>query len=96
MIFMHSSQEPSSVVPAERIEYLIPVVFRKRCTSATCSDTEAVGVPIGTKQKSAVHLGGVEIDDMVSVWVQSGGCNDIRDEGCNETNEELLPEIGRC
>lgn len=47
------------VVPAECIEYSSPLFFRSRCTSATSLDTDAVGVPSGMRQKSAVHMGGV-------------------------------------
>jgi hypothetical protein len=50
--------EPS-VVPAECIEYLTPDTFNNFCTSAISADTDAVGVPIGMRQKSAVHFGGV-------------------------------------
>jgi len=48
-----------SVVPAECIEYLSPDAFSSRCTSATSFDTDAVDVPSGIRQKSAVHAGGV-------------------------------------
>ena len=48
-----------TVVPAECIEYFNPDLFSRRCTSATSFDTDAVGVPIGTRQKSAVQEGGV-------------------------------------
>lgn len=47
------------VVPAECIEYSSPLFLRRRCTSATSLDTDAVGVPSGMRQKSAVHMGGV-------------------------------------
>lgn len=40
------------VVPAECIEYLIPDFLSRRCTEATSLLTEAVGVPMGTRQKS--------------------------------------------
>jgi hypothetical protein len=36
-----------------------PDLFIKRCTSAIWAETEAVGVPMGMRQKSAVHFGGV-------------------------------------
>jgi hypothetical protein len=48
-----------SVVPAECIEYSSPLFLRSRWTSATSLDTDAVGVPSGMRQKSAVHDGGV-------------------------------------
>src|SRR3954463_6269790 len=48
------------VVPAECIEYFNPDFFISRCTSATSFETDAVGVPIGIRQKSAVHLAGVD------------------------------------
>ena len=40
------------VVPAECIEYLRPDFLSNRCTVATSLLTLAVGVPIGTRQKS--------------------------------------------
>jgi hypothetical protein len=48
-----------TVVPAECIEYVKPLLLRSRCTSATSFDTDAVGVPSGIRQKSATHDGGV-------------------------------------
>jgi hypothetical protein len=39
--------------------YLIPDFFSNLCTAATSFDTEAVGVPMGMRQKSAVHAEGV-------------------------------------
>lgn len=54
--------------------YFNPDLFNSLCTSATSLDTEAVGVPSGMRQKSAVHDAGVErvvgsfvVDDMVNV-----------------------------
>jgi len=41
-----------NVVPAECIEYLIPDSLSKRWTEATSLLTEAVGVAMGTRQKS--------------------------------------------
>lgn len=40
------------VVPAECIVYLTPDFLSTRWTSATSFETEAVGVPIGMRQKS--------------------------------------------
>lgn len=51
-------------MPAECIEYLTPLAFSRRWTSAISADTEADGVPMGMRQKSAVHLGGVPSWDM--------------------------------
>jgi hypothetical protein len=52
--------------------YFRPPFFIKRWTSAICFETEAVGVPIGMRQKSAVHFGGVArsmmSDDIVD-WI---------------------------
>jgi hypothetical protein len=48
-----------SVVPAECIAYLTPLCLRRRWTAAISAETEAVGVPIGIRQKSAVAFGGV-------------------------------------
>lgn len=56
--FMTSSQLPSSVVPAECIEYLIPLAASNFCTFAMWWETDAVGVAIGIKQKSAVTCSG--------------------------------------
>ena len=53
-------QNIPNVVPAECMLYLTPLFFINRWTSAICFDTLAVGVPIGIRQKSAVHFGGVE------------------------------------
>ena len=39
--------------------YLRDDCFRRRWTSAICEETEAVGVPKGMRQKSAVAFGGV-------------------------------------
>jgi hypothetical protein len=39
--------------------YLTPDRFNSRCTAATSFETEAVGVPMGMMQKSAVHDEGV-------------------------------------
>jgi hypothetical protein len=44
--------------------YERPEVFISLCTSAIWAETEAVGVPMGIRQKSAVHLGGV-----LMVWL---------------------------
>ena len=60
------------MVPAECIEKCSPDFFNNRCTSATSFDTEAVGVPIGTRQKSAVQDGGVvrvdrSVDDILAM-----------------------------
>lgn len=49
-----------TVVPAECMLYFNPDFFISLCTSAICADTDAVGVPMGIKQKSAVALAGVE------------------------------------
>jgi len=48
-----------TVVPAECMEYFNPLIFKSRCTCATSCDTDADGVPMGTRQKSAMHAGGV-------------------------------------
>ena len=48
-----------TVVPAECIEYSSPLCLRSRWTCATSFDTEAVGVPSGMRQKSAMQAGGV-------------------------------------
>ena len=53
-------------MPAECILYLIPDLLSRRWTSAISAETEAVGVPIGTRQKSVVvgeyliHIEGTE------------------------------------
>lgn len=39
-----------SVVPAECIEYLIPVFLRSRWTAAISCETDAVGVPLFLKK----------------------------------------------
>ena len=58
-----------NVEPAECMLYFNPLFFSSRWTSAICADTEAVGVPSGMRQKSAVHFGGVPrlivFDDIV-------------------------------
>lgn len=51
-----------TVVPAECIEYFNPLFFNRRCTSATSFDTDAVGVPSGMRQKSAMQEAGVASD----------------------------------
>lgn len=51
--------ELTTVVPAECMLYDKPDVFIRRCTSAIWAEIEAVGVPMGMRQKSAVHFGGV-------------------------------------
>ena len=51
----------TTVVPAECMLYERPDVFISLCTSAIWAETEAVGVPMGMRQKSAVHFGGVLI-----------------------------------
>lgn len=56
---MWSRTDVPTVVPAECIEYSSPLFFSRRCTSATSLDTDAVGVPRGMRQKSAIHAGGV-------------------------------------
>jgi hypothetical protein len=48
------------VVPAECILYTNPLFLSSLCTSATSLLTDAVGVPSGMMQKSAIHAGGVE------------------------------------
>jgi hypothetical protein len=58
------AEQLTTVVPAECILYDSPDVFISRCTSAICAETEAVGVPMGMRQKSAVHFGGV-----LMVWL---------------------------
>jgi hypothetical protein len=61
-------------VPAECILYFNPLFFIRRWTSAISAETEAVGVPIGMRQKSAVHFGGVarsaSSDDMMIKPIQ--------------------------
>jgi hypothetical protein len=44
--------------------YSMPLFRITLWTSAICAETEADGVPIGTKQKSATHFGGVANDMM--------------------------------
>ena len=61
-----------TVVPAECMLYFSPLSLSRRWTSAICCDTEAVGVPRGMRQKSAVHLGGVSrsaIDGMMTRYL---------------------------
>jgi hypothetical protein len=48
-----------NVVPAECILYFTPDRFNSLCTAATSFETDAVGVPNGMIQKSAVHDDGV-------------------------------------
>lgn len=62
MVKGNQGERSPTVVPAECIEYLSPLFLSSRCTSATSLDTEAVGVPRGIRQKSAVHDGGVASD----------------------------------
>ena len=50
--------EVPRVVPAECMVYLTPLFLSTRWTSATSFDTEAVGVPIGMRQKSRFPYGG--------------------------------------
>lgn len=51
----------------------IPLFRISLCTSAICAETEAVGVPMGTRQKSATHFGGVA-KDIVGRMEQESGC----------------------
>ena len=51
MIEMNGRDLPR-VVPAECMEYLMPDFLSRRWTWATSWETEAVGVPMGTRQKS--------------------------------------------
>ena len=53
------SEELTIVVPAECMLYERPEVFINLCTSAIWAETEAVDVPMGIRQKSAVHFCGV-------------------------------------
>lgn len=39
--------------------YFRPLFFIRRWTSAISAETDAVGVPMGIRHTSAVHLGGV-------------------------------------
>lgn len=48
-----------TVVPAECNVYVKPDFFKSLCTSATSFETDAVGVPNGIRQKSAIHEVGV-------------------------------------
>jgi hypothetical protein len=48
-----------TVVPAECMPYTNPLFWSNLCTSATSLLTDAVGVPSGIIQKSAMHAGGV-------------------------------------
>jgi hypothetical protein len=48
-----------TVVPAECIVYSNPLFLSTRWTCATSLETDAVGVPRGMRQKSAMHAGGV-------------------------------------
>src|SRR5436189_4575962 len=52
-----------TVVPAECKVYVKPDFFKSLCTSATSFETDAVGVPNGMRQKSAIHDGGVARSD---------------------------------
>ena len=64
-------QHLPTVVPAECMLYFKPLLFNNRWTSAICTDTEAVGVPSGMRQKSAVHFGGVStlmVSDDILCW----------------------------
>jgi hypothetical protein len=54
----HEGHIPT-VVPAECIVYSNPLFLSRRCTSATSLETDAVGVPRGMRQKSAMQDGGV-------------------------------------
>jgi hypothetical protein len=48
-----------SVVPAECMLYFTPERLSKRWTAAISLETDAVGVPMGMRQKSAVQEEGV-------------------------------------
>jgi hypothetical protein len=54
-----AQRDVPTVVPAECIEQFSPLFLRRRWTCATSFETDAVGVPSGIRQKSAVHDGGV-------------------------------------
>ena len=56
------------MVPAECMLYDRPDVFISRCTSAIWPETEAVEVPMGMRQKSAVHFGGVLMVLEMDIW----------------------------
>jgi hypothetical protein len=51
--------KPTTVDPAECSEKLKPDFFSNLWTSAISVETEAVGVPIGMRQKSAMQAAGV-------------------------------------
>lgn len=54
-----TGRDVPTVVPALCIEYSSPDCLRSRWTCATSLDTDAVGVPSGMRQKSAMQAGGV-------------------------------------
>ena len=62
-----------TVVPAELMEKTKPLRFSSLCTSAISADTEALPVPIGTRQKSAIHAEGVCREGRLTVLLGGGG-----------------------
>lgn len=56
-------EDTPSVVPAECMWYITPDFWSRRCTAATSFETEAVGVPMGMRQKSKRN----ELDDLDQV-----------------------------
>lgn len=60
VIGYHVRRDVPTVVPALCIEYSSPDCLSSRWTCATSLDMDAVGVPRGMRQKSAMHAGGVE------------------------------------
>jgi len=95
-----------TVVPAECIEYSKPHCFSSLCTWATSLDTDAVGVPMGMRQKSATHAGGVgrldksvrpfEARTLVSDTVspEKPSCCDISSSSMRLQNERNRGEEG--
>jgi hypothetical protein len=78
-------EDVPTVVPALCMEYSRPDCLSKRWTCATSPETDAVGVPRGIRQKSAMHAGGVgrvvrSVDDAIfwclclwGQWMCDGG-----------------------
>jgi hypothetical protein len=75
-----SMENLPTVVPAECILYLSPLCFKSLWTSAICCETDAVGVPRGMRQKSAVHLAGVSMVDIKDMTTSLSNDREVEKE----------------